>query len=202
MDGFVKVSLKKLITNIGEDRVKNILSEFSCPLNKDIEYFLRSKAVEFEKQGISRTQLIYASYREKSVLIGYYTLAEKAFIVSSKMSISNSLRKKINKFATYSSELKAYMLPAPLIAQLGKNFANDYNKLISGDELLNMAIEDILLTRQLLGGKVVYLECEDKPRLIDFYKDNGFVQFGTRNLDKDETQLTGEYLVQMLKYID
>ena len=202
MDGFVKVSLKNLITNIGEDNVKNILSDFSCPLNNDIEYFLKSKAVEFEKQGISRTQLIYASYREKSVLIGYYTLAEKVFIVSSKMSISNSLRKKINKFATYYPESKSYMLPAPLIAQLGKNFANDYNKLISGDELLNMAIEDIKLTRQLLGGKVAYLECEDKPKLIDFYKDNGFVRFGTRTLDRDETQLTGEYLVQMLKYIE
>ena len=202
MDGFVKVSLKNLITNIGEDNVKNILSDFFCPLNNDIEYFLKSKAVEFEKQGISRTQLIYASYREKSVLIGYYTLAEKVFIVSSKMSISNSLRKKINKFATYYPESKSYMLPAPLIAQLGKNFANDYNKLISGDELLNMAIEDIKLTRQLLGGKVAYLECEDKPKLIDFYKDNGFVRFGTRTLDRDETQLTGEYLVQMLKYIE
>lgn len=65
-----------------------------------------------------------------------------------------------------------------------------------------MAIEDIQLTRQLLGGKVAYLECEDKPKLIDFYSDNGFVQFGTRTLDRDETQLTGEYLVQMLKYIE
>lgn len=201
MDGFVKVSLKKMMTNIGENKVKNILSEFSCPLNNDIEYFLKSKAIEFENQGISRTRLVYASYKEIPVLTGYYTLAEKAFIVS-KMSISNSLRKKINKFATYSPEFKTYILPAPLIAQLGKNFANDYNKLISGDELLNMAIEDIQLTRQLLGGKVAYLECEDKPKLIDFYSDNGFVQFGTRTLDRDETQLTGEYLVQMLKYIE
>lgn len=202
MDGFVKVALKNAIANIGEDKVKNILSDFSCPLNNDIEYFLKFKAVEFEKQGISRTQLIYASYKEKLVLIGYYTLAEKSFIVSSKMSISKSLRKKINKFATYSPEFKTYILPAPLIAQLGKNFANDYNKLISGDELLNMAIEDIQLTRQLLGGKVAYLECEDKPKIIGFYSDNGFVQFGTRTLDRDETQLTGKYLVQMLKYIE
>ncbi|MCU5941466.1 N-acetyltransferase, partial [Clostridioides difficile] len=52
------------------------------------------------------------------------------------------------------------------------------------------------------GGKIVYLECEDKPKLIEFYKDNGFVDFGKRSLDKDETDsLDGGYLVQMLKYL-
>lgn len=37
MDGYVKVSLSKLISQIGEDNVKNILSDFSCPINSDIE---------------------------------------------------------------------------------------------------------------------------------------------------------------------
>lgn len=200
MDGFLKVSLKKLVSNIGEDKVKEILSEFSCPINEDIEYFLKSKSIEFEKQSISATQLVFTSFKSNVVLIGYYTLATKAFNIS-KMSISKKLIKKLNKFATYSPELKAYILPAPLIAQLGKNYNNNYNKLITGDELLSMAIEDIQLTRQLLGGKVAYLECEDKPKLIDFYTENGFVQFGIRQLDKDETYLDGEYLIQMLKYL-
>jgi len=200
MDGFVKIPLRKLLSNIGEDKSKSILSEFSCPLNGDIEYFLKNKAIEFERQSISGTQLIFTSYKGSIVLIGYYTLATKAFNIS-KSSISKTLSKKINKFATYSPELKAYILPAPLIAQIGKNFANGYNKLVSGDELLKMAIDDIQLISQLIGGKIVYLECEDKPKLIDFYQENGFVQFGIRNLDKDETHLTGEYLVQMLKYL-
>lgn len=200
MDGFLKVSLKKLIENIGEDRVKAILSEFYCPLNSDIEIFLKSKAVEFEKQGISATQLIFASYKNDLVLVGYYTLSTKAFNIS-KSAISKTLSKRINKFATYSPELRAYILPAPLIAQLGKNYAGNHNKLLTGDELLAMAIDDIRLIQQLAGGKVVYIECEDKPKLTDFYSSNGFVTFGKRPLDKDETNLTGDYLVQMLKYL-
>lgn len=44
MDGYVKVSLSKLISQIGEDNVKNILSDFSCPINSDIETFLRKKS--------------------------------------------------------------------------------------------------------------------------------------------------------------
>ena len=200
MDGYVKVPLKKLLAQIGEDNVMTILSDFSCPINLDIEYFLKKKAIEFEKQGISATHLIFTSYKSENVLVGYYTLSTKAFNVT-KSSISKSLSKRINKFATFDSSLKAYFLPAPLIAQLGKNFTNDYNTLISGDELLAIAIEDVKLIHQIAGGKIVYLECEDKPRLVEFYSYNGFVVFGNRSLDRDETNLSGEYLVQMLRYI-
>ncbi len=56
--------------------------------------------------------------------------------------------------------------------------------------------------QMIVGGKVVYLECEDVDRLTEFYSSNGFVAFGKRLLDRDETEtLKGEYLVQMLKYI-
>ncbi len=132
--------------------------------------------------------------------MGYYTLATKAFNVT-KSAISKSMSKRINKFATYDTDLKSYILPAPLIAQIGKNFTNNYNSLITGDELLSIAIDDVKVIHQIAGGKVVYLECEDKPRLIDFYSRNGFVSFGNRSLDKDETNISGEYLVQMLRYL-
>lgn len=200
MDGYVKVSLSKLISQIGEDNVKNILSDFSCPINSDIETFFRKKAIEFEKQSISATHLIFTSYKSQNVLVGYYTLATKAFNVT-KSAISKSMSKRINKFATYDTDLKSYILPAPLIAQIGKNFTNNYNSLITGAELLSIAIDDVKVIHQIAGGKVVYLECEDKPRLIDFYSRNGFVSFGNRSLDKDETDISGEYLVQMLRYL-
>ena len=198
MIGYVKVSLDLLMDEIGEERVKGLLSGFSCPLNKDIESFLRLKAIEFEKQKLSRTQLIFTCYQSKNVLIGYYTLAFKSFNIT-KTGLSNTLRKKISKFATYEPVLKIHVLPAPLIAQLGKNFTNGYNKLITGDELLKMACDDIQLVQSVLGGKVAYLECEDCPALISFYESNGFVEFDKRELDRDETEFKGEYLVQMLK---
>lgn len=37
----------------------------------------------------------------------------------------------------------SFVIVAPLIAQLGKNYANGYNKLITGDELLAMALEKL-----------------------------------------------------------
>ena len=82
MDGFVKVPLKKLINNIGENGAFDILSDFSCPLNQDIEIFLKKKAIEFEKQGISATHLVFASFKGDNVLAGYYTLSTKSFNVT------------------------------------------------------------------------------------------------------------------------
>lgn len=87
----------------------------------------------------------------------------------------------------------------PLIGQLGKNYYNEYNKLISGDVLLKMACDKIREAQEILGGRFVYLECEDKDKLKEFYEDNGFVCFGKRNLEKDERDKnSGEYLLQMM----
>ena len=93
-------------------------------------------------------------------------------------------------------------MPAPLIAQIGKNFANGYHKLISGDMLLSLACTKVKQVQLDIGGKIVYLECEDAPKLLDFYARNGFCNFGKRLLDKDERDLlSGEYLIQMMKYL-
>lgn len=173
-------------------------------MNKDVGYFLAKKAIEFAAQGWAQTHLVFASYRGQWVLAGYFALANKYIRISAARlgKAGSTLRKRINKFATYDSTLKAYILSAPLIAQLGKNYTNDYDKLITGDELLSEACDKISRIQYDLGGKFAYLECEDKPRLVEFYTRNGFCNFDTRKLDADETDnLDGEYLVQMLKYI-
>lgn len=199
--GYIQINLAGLLDELGEDRTKSILSDFSCPLNKDVESFLTDKAIEFSKQGISATHLVFASLKNKPVLVGYFTLASK-FITIYKKNISNSLRKRVRKFAQDDVVLKRYIMSTPLIAQLGKNYKNGYDDLISGDELLKMACEKVRDIQANLGGRFVYLECEDKQRLIDFYDSNGFVNFGKRPLDKDEESvMNGNYLVQMLKYL-
>lgn len=47
MDGYQLISLKEMLDTIGEERVKAILSNFSCPLNGDVEYFLKHRAISF-----------------------------------------------------------------------------------------------------------------------------------------------------------
>lgn len=89
-----------------------------------------------------------------------------------------------------------------MIAQLGKNYDNGFGQLIKGDELLKLACDSVKEAQKIIGGKIVYLECEDVLKLTDFYESNGFVFFGKRQLDRDETErIHGKYLVQMLKYL-
>lgn len=201
MTGYVQINLREMINNIGEGKVKNVLSNFSCPLNKDVEDFLKHKSIEFSKQGIAITYLIFASYKKEYVLAGYFTLATKIIAIY-RTSLSTTLRKRINKFSQYDNNLKRYTLTAPLIGQIGKNFCNNYNSLITGDELLKLACDKVRAIQGDIGGRVVYLECEDKEKLTNFYSGNGFVVFGVRSLDRDEVDLIdGSYLVQMLKYL-
>lgn len=201
MTGYILVNLRELIEQLGEDKTKIILPNFICPQNKDVDDFLKFKSMEFSKQGIAITYLVFAPHKGENALVGYFTLATKVMMVY-RTSLSKTLRKRITKFALYDEDFKRYVFPAPLIGQLSKNFLNGYDKLITGDELLKLACDKVKAIQGEIGGRVVYLECEDNPKLIDFYSSNGFVQFGKRKLDRDEVGLMeGEYLIQLLKYL-
>jgi hypothetical protein len=196
------MNLNGMIDTIGENEAKSILSGFSCHTNApDVEQFIKDKAVLFAIQGWSQTHLITAPHKKRHVIVGYFTLANKVITVPTK-NLSKTTQKRISKFAAYDSELKAYCLSAPLIAQLGKNYTKGYNKLITGDELLNIACKKVSQIQMDLGGRYVYIECDDIPALVNFYARNGFVEFDKRQLEKDEIDLfTCKYLIQMLKHI-
>lgn len=200
MTGYKIANLKIMLEELGEEQTAKLLSKFLCPLNEDVEDFLHRKAIEFAKQGFSQTHIVFASYKGNPEIAGYFTLVNK-YITVSRDKISNTLRKRIAKFATFDPAIRTYCLSAPLIAQLEKNYTDSMNKLISGDELIKLACDKVARVQFDLGGKFVYLECEDKLKLIDFYSSNGFCEFDRRTLDRDETGIDGEYLVQMLKYI-
>lgn len=203
MTGYTQINIAEISEVMGEEYLQSIISDFSCPLNKDVELFLNKNAIEFAKQGLAATHLVFASFQKRPVLVGYFSLANKHFHIDlKKHGMSKSLKKRITKFGQYDNELKKHIISAPLIGQLGKNYYNEYSKLITGDELLKLACEKVKEIQQNIGGKIVYLECEDAPKLVDFYQKNGFYNFGKRPLEHDEVEvMNGEYLIQLLKYI-
>jgi len=200
--GLATIKIDDLFNQLGDDAAKAIVSQFSCPLNLDLQNFLldTNKALVLAHQKVSMTYLVFASYKNKPVLIGYYTLCNKYITMPCSL-LSSTYRKKISRFADKSEDGKSYVLSAPLIAQLGKNFTNGYNALITGDELLKLALDKVREMQSIIGGKIVYLECEKTPKLIDFYERNGFCAFGERKLDKDETGIKGATLVQLFGYL-
>lgn len=201
MAGFEIANLDDMLEIIGEDTTKAILANYSCPMNPDIEDFLQHKAIDFSRQALARTHLVFAEYRGERVLVGYFALAQKTFFIPRKRSLSKNLRKRIAKFAQKTEGSDVYEIPAPLIAQLGKNYTDGYDALISGDELLTIACNKIRDAQSIIGGKIAYLECSDHPSLIRFYERNGFIEFDRRQIDRREMDmLHTSCLVQMLRY--
>lgn len=200
--GYKILNLRDAIGSKVEERIDNMLSSYLCPLNPDVEYFLKGKAKEFSRQRIASTYLVFTSYKENPVLVGYFTLAQKTLVIPKKAISSETFKKRVNKFGEYNHDSKGYVLSLQLIAQLGKNYENGYNVLISGDELLKMACDQVAEIQILSSGKFTYIECEDEESLINFYASNGFRRIADRELNKSEEGIiTSKYLVQMIKYI-
>ena len=142
-----------------------------------------------------------ASYQGENKIAGYFSVSgSKSFVVKTKGNeISKNMKRRFNKFGTYDAVLKQYHIAAPLIGQLGKNYK--YKELITGNELLTMAVDMLRHVQSLVGGKFIYLECENNKKLIEFYIRNGFKVFGERSLDADEQDFAGHMLIQLLKYL-
>ena len=197
--GYKIINLKDIYNAIGESKKKEVLKDFKCDLNNDVEYFLKEKAIEFSKQDISRTYIVMSQHKEKDVIVGYFAIANKSTIIK-KVILSNTKRKSLLKYAKYDNEIKGYNIALPLIGQIGKNYNDGYDKLISGEILLKFACDKIKEIQNMIGGRHVFLECEDNEKLKEFYENNGFECFGKRNLEKDEMDKNnGAYLLQMLR---
>ncbi len=201
MTGINIFNLREMIDELGEQKVQILLSEFSCPINKEVEFFLHHKSIEFAKQGLSQTHLVYLPYKSKPTLVGYFTLANKTIVIFP-TSVSKSLAKRISKFAKYDDKTKSRLLPAILIAQFSKNYSEGVNDLIKGEELLKITIDKIVQAQSIIGGKVVFLECEENEKLIEFYSKYGFASFGQRPIEADEKyNQEAPYYIQMLRYL-
>lgn len=85
-------------------------------------------------------------------------------------SVSNRLRKLVSG---YSNKPDSAIY---LIGQLGKNYANPYVKQFSGDSLVNIAVDYINEAQDIVGGRAILVECENRKLLMEFYERCGFQQ--------------------------
>lgn len=135
---------------------------------------------------------------EDAELLGYFSITIKPLVVKAEP-FSNTVRRKLARFSEMDKNEQTYNLSAYLIAQLGKNFNDRVNGRITGQELLEAAIRQTQLLQYQAGGMVVFVEADNKEKLLSFYKNYGFKQFDTRKTISDETE--PHELVQLLKLL-
>ena len=181
---------------LGESRLLQVLSGFSCPKNPDVERFLKKSSLEFTKKNQSVTYLVFdVSSME---LVGYFTIALKPLTVRGE-TVSNTVKKKLMRVSELDEQSQTYTMSAYLIAQLGKNFKNGAEKKITGEELLELAWDIVEKMQYMGGGMVTFLEAENSERLLSFYQANRFQTFDTRQTATDSEE--PHELVQLLRLL-
>lgn len=177
-----------MLKAIGEEELLRLLSDFSCPLNREVEDFVRNKSIDFAQRKLSITYLVMKRTNEaKNILVGIYTLSHKAIKIADS-NISNTTRKKLLRYATLDKDTNKYNISAFLIAQFGKNNAVPKKYSITGNELMDLTFELLKHVQYCVGGGVVYLDCENVVKVLDFYQNgcNRFKIFGERESDVDQ----------------
>lgn len=176
--GVIVVSLDDLLA-LGTDAVKAILNDFVSieqgDSPHDVELFLKTKAIDFERTAIATTYLVFDE--ATNILLGFFSLANKPLTMSKKN--FEGLSKKQQKSLKHSGRQigNKFQVNSYLIGQLGKNYSESVKNAeykLSGKELLDLAYGKVLEASKIIKAKYVWIECEDINYLKMFYSDFGF----------------------------
>lgn len=158
---------------------QGLVNTFTSP-NQDVLNFLQRSSVAFEKQDASRTYLLL---NDDSDLLGYISLTTKEITLDTQ-NLSKTLLKRL--------KAKDGIIKTNLIGQIGKNFSIEVNP-VNLEMLLAEAYGIIHQVQALIGGRVITLECENIPKLIELYERHGFKTIDV--IGDTENNLVTMYLV-------
>ena len=178
-----------------DEEVSDFLKGFSCKKNKEVQWFLRKLSMRFARLNISATHLVLSEDFER--IVAYYTLVCKPLSVMAD-ELGDDNRKSLEEFCRLNEQRQCYDFSAYLIAQLGRNYAQDLTETISGDELMEVILDHLRRMRINLGGNVAFVEYErGNAKLLDYYTRNGFVSMHSKS-DSGEN----DKLAQLFRFID
>jgi len=162
------IALEKFLEMASEEKVSEVISVFKCKKDPDIENFIKDKAIIYERKAKSRTYLIFD---EEAILAGEFRLLAYFAIAMQTLKIpegtSPSQIRRLDGLYSRKGDGLITEIPAFLIGQLGKNYS--YAGEIAGDEIIDYALSVILRAQEIIGGRIVYIECQDKLELKEFY---------------------------------
>ncbi len=161
---------------IPSEQLEKVLENYHCTKDKDIESFLQTKAVTYEKRGWCSIYLLIN--REKFFhngtirVDGYFTLSNKIVMLTDM--VSGAKRRKLFSGLKKESDMAHFIL----IGQLGKYIDRQGEDGAVGDtsaaQLLDRAFEIIYEVKKRIACSCVLIECKDESKLCQLYEDYGF----------------------------
>lgn len=151
------------------------LNNFKCFKDNDVQSFLNTKAIDFERRGWASTYLLLSKndFKNGNLKIeGYFSLTHKALVFLD--NTSNSSRQKITGFKNTTTGSFV------LIGQLGKRMERDENNIIkvstiSAEDLLNDAMSVIRNSSEYIVNRNVIVECKNIDKIKNIYTEYGFI---------------------------
>jgi len=127
---------------------------------------MRNKAIEYEKRDKCRTYVYFdEEYLEetgKLKVVAFFSLALKTIRIPVINTMSKTLQRKLGKLADKDENIVAY-----LIGQLGRS--SDYDKsVINGKKILQDCYDLIGSARDIVGGRLILIECKRIEKLCRF----------------------------------
>lgn len=165
---------------IYESLWRDSFSLFCCNEDEDITNFMRKKAVEYEKRDRCRTYIYFDErYLEETgrlKVVAFFSLALKTISIPVIDTMSKTLQRRFGKLADKDENIVAY-----LIGQLGRS--SDYNKtVINGKKMLQDCYDLIGSARDIVGGRLILIECKRINKVCQFYENEGYIDI-TENGD-------------------
>ena len=189
-NSFELIRLFDLLATEGGENFLNLVSGEFSSINKDVEDFLKEKAVQSTKLNTSSTYLVISSEADFDIL-GYFTLATKMLTLKKDL-LTKSEIKVISRFGYYDEDSQSYKIPALLIAQFSRNF-NEKSKSIRGSDLMNIVLKQAKHILNLTSGKTVFVECEKIEKVVNFYVENGFHILDNESMSENKKDLIQLY---------
>lgn len=159
MIDYITISLSEMTEIFGLTETEQALKKFSCKGDPDVENFLFEKAIDYQEGNKGKTFILMdmSLFREEKVpnVAAYFTLAQTAIDLHDKRD-----KKKKKIVGEYPGRTKLGYFPAYLIGQIGRNdrYAHDD---LSGKTIIMEAYEAFKRAAQIVGGKLVVLECRE-----------------------------------------
>ncbi len=166
---------------MGDVLMQSFVANFYCCKDVDIERFVKEKAILFEKLGKSRTYFVIdkEAADEEIKILGFFSLAIS--ILDVPQNISNRSRKVLDGWSAKRYGTIVDKIPSILIGQLGKN--DLFRDELSGAKLFELCLSKIYEGQRIIGGRIIMVECKPEPKLIEYYKNEGFVLINAESND-------------------
>lgn len=168
--GFKINALSEIINTTNQEGaslniIREAFSNFRCSKNLDEEDFFKNKAIDYEIQNKARTYLLL---NENDLIAGYFSLAFKSIDLQN---LSTTQKKKLTAGESDVTTYSAY-----LIGHIAKD---DNIKDSIGDTILEAAENLLLSAQKIVGGRLIYLDCKNEPKLKNLYERNNYRYFKT-----------------------